>query len=99
LHGDRLTLELLGEKLTLSGQIEAIEDRGEYYTVKMKFDRLHLEQHRRLVELLFCRCGQWQYRETPGELQSFFLLFKILLKPRILCDRDRSVKPLPVNQL
>ncbi|RMH76944.1 MAG: glycosyltransferase [Cyanobacteria bacterium J007] len=99
LRGDRLTLELLGEKLTLSGQIEAIEERGEYYKIKMNFDRLNLEQHRRLVELLFCRCGQWQYRETPGELQSFFLLFKILLKPRILCDRDRTVKPLPVNQL
>ncbi|MGF1676667.1 MAG: hypothetical protein ACFCUV_23765, partial [Rivularia sp. (in: cyanobacteria)] len=65
----------------------------------VKFPLVTLPQHRRLVEMLFCRPGQWKRRCTPNELQSFILLFKILLKPRILFDRKVDVSAIAVSKV
>jgi hypothetical protein len=35
---------------------------------------------------------------APGELKSLFLLFGILLKPRILFDRDRAIDFIKVSK-
>lgn len=85
-----ITLEIMEEKLQLTGAIADIRNNGEFCTVRVAFDSPNLEQQRRLVEMLYCRPGQWQRRETPGELRSLLLLFRILLKPRVLFDRKRS---------
>lgn len=83
-----VTLEIIEEKLQLSGVIVDATHNGEFSTVEIEFDPLNLDQQRCLIELLYCRPGQWRCRETPGELRSLLLLFKSLLKPRIIFDRN-----------
>ncbi|HEY9607098.1 MAG TPA: glycosyltransferase [Allocoleopsis sp.] len=85
-----ITLEIMEESLSLKGAIADVSNKGEGCTVRVTFDTPVLEQQRRLVEMLYCRPGQWQRRESPGELRSLLLLFKILLKPRVLFERKRS---------
>jgi cellulose synthase (UDP-forming) len=85
-----IALEIMEEKLQLTGAIADVSNKGECCTVRVTFDTPVLEQQRHLVEMLYCRPGQWQRRETPGELRSLMLLFRILLKPRVLFDRKRS---------
>jgi cellulose synthase (UDP-forming) len=84
-----VTIAILEENLELSGTITRSNSGHEFPTVCIMFERVSLEQHRQLVELLFCRPGQWQYRETPGEWHSLWILFKVLFRPRVLFDRDR----------
>jgi cellulose synthase (UDP-forming) len=80
-------LKIMEEGLELPGQITDISYTDEVIKVRVVFEPLSLPQYRRLVELLFCRPGQWKQRETPGELRSVLLLFKTLLKPRLLFAR------------
>jgi cellulose synthase (UDP-forming) len=84
-------LEIMEEKLQLSGVVTQTSQEESFSTLQVAFDTPSLEQQRRLVEMLFCRPGQWQRRETPGELRSLLLLFKILLKPRVLFDKRRNL--------
>ncbi|MEH2238582.1 hypothetical protein [Nostoc sp.] len=49
--------------------------------------------------MLFCHPGQWKQQNAPGELHSLLLLFKILLKPRILFDRKVDVSAMTVSQI
>ncbi len=79
-----VTVEMMEEKLQLSGWIIDTTPNGDFCTIKVAFNQLNLEQQRRIIEMLYCRPGQWQRRETPGELRSLLLLFKILLQPRVL---------------
>jgi cellulose synthase (UDP-forming) len=88
-HCSPLTLEIMEEKLQLEGVITDTSKSGEFATLRIAFDSLSLERQRRLVEMLYCRPGQWRRREAPGELRSLLLLFKILLQPRVLRDRRR----------
>jgi cellulose synthase (UDP-forming) len=62
------------------------------------FEQVTLSQQRRLVEMLFCRPGQWKRQNTPGEFQSLWLLLKILLKPRVLFDRKPKESAIAVSQ-
>ncbi|MEG4047786.1 glycosyltransferase [Microcoleus sp. Pol17_C1] len=71
----------------------------EFPTVRIAFDRLNISQHRCLIEMLYCRPGQWQRQETPGEWRSLWLLLRIALKPRAVFERNRSVRPIAVSQL
>ncbi|MEG4446653.1 glycosyltransferase [Microcoleus sp. AT9_B5] len=92
-------LKILEDNLSLQGQIAQIDLSGEFPSVQIHFDKLDLAQHRCLVEMLFCRPGQWKRHCTPGELKSLFLLFGILLKPRILFDRTRAIDFLKVSKV
>lgn len=94
--GSPVTLEMMETDLTLQGSITHIEVKAGFPTVKIQFEAVTLAQHRCLVEMLFCRPGQWQHRKTPGEFQSLLLLLRILLKPRILSDRSIEVRALGV---
>lgn len=103
-HGETLDyasveLEIMEDNLQLSGQIVRTGFNGDFPTVRIAFDSLSIDQHRRLVEMLFCRPGQWKRHETPGELQSIWLLFKILFKPRFIFDRNREVKAMAIYQV
>ncbi|MGC9526332.1 MAG: glycosyltransferase [Limnospira sp.] len=93
-----VNLKILDEKLSLQGQITHYNSSGEFPTLRVTFEGVTVPQHRKLVEMLFCRPGQWQHLESPGELRSLWLLFKVLLKPRFLFDRDRSVGAVRVSQ-
>ena len=84
IHLDRaVTLEILEEGLTLQGKITYSDLSGKFPRVRVMFEQLSIPQHRQLVEMLFCRPGQWKRRETPGELRSLWLLLKVLLRPLV----------------
>jgi cellulose synthase (UDP-forming) len=87
---------LMEEELTLSGQISRTDLSQEYPIVQVLFEPLNLTQQRGLVELLYCRPGQWKNRCSPGELESLRLLLKILLKPRFLFDRQDNIRAIAV---
>ncbi|WP_260378438.1 hypothetical protein [Limnospira platensis] len=57
-----------------------------------------VSQHRQLVEMLFCRPGQWQNLSTPGELRSLWLLLRVLLKPKLIFDRKPRITAIAVHQ-
>jgi cellulose synthase (UDP-forming) len=94
-----VTLEIMEEKLILPGQIKQIKFDSEFPTLRISFETLDLTQQRQLVEMLFCRPGQWKVQNTPGELASLFLIFKILLRPRVLFHRSSSVSAIKVAQV
>ena len=94
-----LTLEILEEGIVLQGQIIQTGVSGEFPTVQILFEQVTLSQQRLLVEMLFCRPGQWKRQCTPGELQSLWLLLKILLRPRVLFDRNPKATAIAVSQI
>lgn len=91
-----VTLHLLEEDLTLQGVATRTGSQDEFATVRLKFVALNLEQHRQLVQILFCRPGQWKRRNTPGEFRSLLLLFQILLRPRVLIEQQVDVRAIAV---
>lgn len=92
-------LEIAQEQLELQGHISRTGFSDEFPTVWVAFEPASLSQHRRLVEMLFCRPGQWKRNNTPGELSSLLLIFRILLRPRVLFDRDAQVRAIAVSQV
>lgn len=92
-------LEILEHHLSLLGQATQTGVAGGFPTVRIRFEHLNLMQQRQLVEVLFCRPGQWKDRHTPGEIQSLLLLFRILLRPRVLFDRNVDVSAVSVSQV
>ncbi|MEG4275657.1 MULTISPECIES: glycosyltransferase family 2 protein [unclassified Microcoleus] len=112
---DSATLEIMEENCFIPvAKIELVSDKSqwessfrdekkccfaEFPTVRIAFDRLNISQHRCLIEMLYCRPGQWQRQETPGEWRSLWLLLRIALKPRAVFDRNRGVKPIGVSQV
>jgi cellulose synthase (UDP-forming) len=91
-------LEIVEAELVLPGRMALSNTKSESPTLDIAFDRLSLSQYRRLVELLFCRPGQWKHQSSPGEFRSLFLILKTLLKPRILWNRTGSLKGIAVTQ-
>ena len=94
-----VTLKIMEDNLRLQGQITSVDFSNEFPSVHIRFDKLALPQHRCLVEMLFCRPGQWKRPCAPGELKSLFLLFGILLKPRVLFDTARAIDFLKVSKV
>nr|WP_204368565.1 glycosyltransferase [Neosynechococcus sphagnicola] len=94
-----IKLEILEEALILQGTVTSTGFRDEFPVVRVQFDTVGLAEHRALVEMLFCRPGQWKTRTSPGEVQSLWLLLKILLKPRVLFDRKVEISPIAVAKV
>ncbi len=92
-----VTLEIMEEQLQLPVKIVKTGIKDEFATVQVGFEQVNLSQHRRLVEILFCRPGQWKRQLALGEFQSLLLIFKILLKPRVLFDRNIDVNAIAVS--
>jgi cellulose synthase (UDP-forming) len=92
-------LEILEADLCISAHATQTGFDGDFPTVRLMFESLTLQQQRQLIEMLFCRPGQWKNRHTPGELQSLLLLCRILLRPRVLFDRQANISTISVAQL
>lgn len=86
-------VEIAEAALPIRATVTQVGHDGEFPLLRLAFEPLTLAQQRPLVEMLFCRPGQWKRRRTPSELESLALLFKVLLKPRFLerSNRVRSV--------
>jgi cellulose synthase (UDP-forming) len=91
-----VTVEIMEVKLTLQGIVTQTSLQEGFPTVRVMFKQVNMTQHRCLVKMLFCRPGQWRRSLTPGELQSLLLLFKVLLKPRVLFDRKADMSAIAV---
>jgi cellulose synthase (UDP-forming) len=91
-----VTVEIMEAKLSLQGTVTQTSVQEGFPTVQVMFEQLNMTQHRCLVKMLFCRPGQWRRSLTPGELQSLLLLFKVLLKPRVLFDRKADTSAIAV---
>ena len=91
-----VTLEILEEGLKLPGIATRTSIVDQFPTVRIQFQSMTVAQERCLVEMLFCRPGQWQRRRTPGEFRSLLLLFRILLRPRVIFDREVDVKAIAI---
>jgi cellulose synthase (UDP-forming) len=94
-----INIEIIEENLHLKGEIIGNGFNNEFPTVRVKFTSVSLSQYRRLVEMLFCRPGQWKHQNAPGEFTSLILLLRILLKPRSLFDKKVDIKPVIVAKI
>jgi len=94
-----LTIKIAEENLNLAAEIVNIGFANEFPTIRIRFASVSLNQYRRLVEMLFCRPGQWKRQNVPSELGSLLLLLRILLKPRIIFDRKVDVSPVVVAKV
>ena len=91
-------LELVDEQLTLPGTIiQSLVESG-LPTLTVEFSALALPQQRQLVQLLFCRPGQWQSRCSPNEFQSLWLIVKSVFRPRFLTKQRLQPKPVIVSR-
>lgn len=98
LIGQPLRFTLKDEDLTLMGiMTQWCETEEDLPTITLRFVEVSQEQHRRLVEMLYCRPGQWKSRQAPNELYSLWLILKSVLKPRAVFERDAKAKPVRVN--
>jgi cellulose synthase (UDP-forming) len=93
-------IEFIGGKCQFeSGGKDAAQlSFAQFPAVRIAFDRLNISQHRRLIEMLYCRPGQWLSQESPGEWRSLWLLLRIALKPRSIFERNRRERPIGVGQ-
>lgn len=89
-------LEIEEIQLKITGIVTQIGSEGEFPTLRIMFDPLSMQQRRQLVEMLFCRPGQWRRHESPGEFKSLLILFQVLLRPRVLFERKVQLKPVVV---
>jgi cellulose synthase (UDP-forming) len=94
-----IQLEIAEENLQLGAEIVQIGFNNEYRTIRVKYTSVSLTQHCRIVKMLFCRPGQWKRNKTPGEFQSLLLIFRILLRPRIVFDRNIDLSPVAVTKI
>lgn len=93
-------LTLVEEEIAIAGVFSRVELGGEVPRVQVKFAALSIAQYRQIVQLLYCRPGQWLSRRSPGEFQSLLLLFRILLRPYFLATaRQRGEKSISVGQI
>ncbi|MEH1785733.1 MAG: glycosyltransferase [Nostoc sp.] len=94
-----ISIGVIEENLWLTGEVVSTGFKDESFTVRLRLKSVSLNQHRRLVEMLFCRPGQWKRQNAPGELHSLLLIFKIFLKPRIIFDKKVDVRAMTVSQI
>ncbi|MEM8674263.1 MAG: glycosyltransferase family 2 protein [Cyanobacteria bacterium P01_G01_bin.67] len=91
-------LTILEEDIHLPGKITTLDIDDDFYTIHVNFNAVTLAEERKLVALLFCRPGQWKRINSPGELYSLWLLFKILSRPKFLFDRNPKINAINVAQ-
>ncbi|NJO39510.1 MAG: glycosyltransferase [Cyanobacteria bacterium RU_5_0] len=94
-----LNLEILENELMLQGEAIRTGFHGDFPTVRVRFEQIDLQQQRQLTEMLFCRPGQWKSRCSPNEFQSLWILFRVLLRPKVLFDRNVDVSAMSVAQV
>lgn len=90
--GTPVELTILESNLQLSGQVTRIDIEEDLPALRISFDPLTIAQDQALIKMLFCRPGQWQTRNTPGEAQSIWILLRTLMKPRIFFERNIQVR-------
>lgn len=76
-----VSLEMVAAGLTLTGKVTYSQIQNQSTRFQVKFTNLSLQEQRKIIETIYCCPGRWQKRCSPGELQSIWILLKILLRP------------------
>ena len=84
-----IVVELIPEVLIVSGKVTRSHVKDNSLRAIIKFQNIDVEQHRELVKMLYCSPGQWQKRNTPNELHSVLILFKLLLRPLMFLNSKK----------
>ncbi|MEM9502879.1 MAG: PilZ domain-containing protein, partial [Cyanobacteria bacterium P01_E01_bin.43] len=92
-----VTLVIAEAALSLPGKLIETSDQEDFPLAIVAFEPLTMTQQRQLIEMLFCRPGQWKRWNSPGELRSLWILLRVLFQPRFLTGNLR-IKPLPTTQ-
>ena len=92
-----VTLVIAEASLSLPGQLVCTNNQGEFPMALVEFASLSMVQQRQLIEMLFCRPGQWKRWNSPGEWRSLWILLRVLFQPRFLTG-NLQIKPLPTTQ-
>jgi cellulose synthase (UDP-forming) len=95
----QVNLEITESDLQLKGIIVSTGLKDEFPSFRIHFQSITLNQHRSLVEILFCRPGQWKRYCTPNEFSSLLLLLKILLRPRVLFQKNLDVSVMKIAKV
>jgi cellulose synthase (UDP-forming) len=85
-------LEIVDGNLSLPAQLTTWQEIQGEYRINLRFTSLTVEQQRHLIYFLYCQPGQWQDRDTPGELASLGLLVKSIARffQVLICQRLNS---------
>ena len=94
-----VNLEIMEENLQLKGFIHKTRIEQGFPIITVMFDQVNLSQHRSLVEMLFCRPGQWKHQNNPGELTSLWLLFRSLVKPKAIFGKKNELSAIAICQI
>lgn len=92
-----IEINFLEDKLWIKGKIEALDFSAKDPIAIVKFEQISLLQYRKLIEIIFCQHDRWQMQETPGELESLWLLIKTLFQPLFLKKKDIMANHLWTN--
>ena len=92
-----VTLVIAEAALSLPGKLIETSDQTDFPLAMVAFEPLTTTQQRQLIEMLFCRPGQWMRWNSPGELRSLWILLRVLFQPRFLTGNLR-IRPLPTTQ-
>ncbi|GAB4232225.1 MAG: glycosyltransferase [Stanieria sp.] len=87
----QINLKLIEEGLQLNGCITHSYVQAQTTRIRIKFKNLSLGQQKSLIEILYCRPGQWRRKNSPGEIQSLLIMFKVLLRPLMLLRHKRAI--------
>ena len=71
--GQVLEFSIPGEPFKVTAKVERIGK-----TVGCSFENLTLEQHRQIIEFIFCRVSHWKKPQVANELQALKALFRSL---------------------
>ncbi len=99
IEGDAIALEIMEENLSLKGFVHSTKFELGFPVITVMFDRVTLIQHRCLVEILFCRPGQWKRQNNPGEITSLWLLFRSILKPKAIFGKKNELSAVSICQI
>ena len=82
-------VELIPDVSILSGRVTRSCVKDGTLRAIVKFQNVSIDQHRELVQMLYCHPGQWERRKTPNELHSILILFKLLLRPLMFLSQKK----------
>lgn len=87
----KINLSIVESDLQLNGYITHSYIQDTTTRIRIKFKNISLAQQKKLIEILYCRPGQWQRKNSPGEVQSFLILLKVLLRPLMLLRHKQAL--------
>ena len=100
-YGDEevdLKMVIHKKNLPLCGKLISVNQKDDFTIAEIEFFLSDIGIQWRLIELLYCRPGQWKYPKTPTEVRTIWLLLKSLFVPKFLFGKSFQPSFLEVSQ-